>query len=191
MKLERNELGTVVQGHMSTTPNYFVGSGDITNDAQLYAIVGGAIDNAVQYCMSRILSDYKELIKDIVYRAYTPEEYQRTYQFLESWSTETQRTGRGGFGTLYQDGAMMQFATSGSYEAPNQHGSFMSGPIGDALTEIIYEGTSGDLFAFTPNQAWQTSRDAWTPLIDELNNGKLDKWFRKSMRQQGFNCTKT
>jgi hypothetical protein len=168
---------------MNKTPHFFAGSGTISNDQQLYSIMGTAINNAVIYCMGRMLDEYKDLIKSIVYAAYSPEEYQRTYEFLESWQTETNRTDRGGEGQLFQDANFMHFETSGSMDAPNIHGSFWSGAIGEALTGIIYEGTSGDLFG---NGAWRDARDAWTPLLKELDDGKLDYWFRKAMRQQGF-----
>ena len=74
---------------MNKTPNFFAGSGPISNDGQLYSIVGDAINKSVEYCMSRMLDEYKDLIKDIVYGAYSPEVYQRTYEFLESWDVET------------------------------------------------------------------------------------------------------
>lgn len=68
-----------------------------------------------------------------------------------------------------------------------QHGSLYTtyGDVRDELTGIIYQGLGGDLFGYG---WWNKPRDAWTPLIEQLNKGELKKWFIEGMQKQGIQC---
>lgn len=152
------------------------------NAAEFYSIYNLPVSKAVEYVMNQILTRYKELIVQIVY-SHIPDEYERTYEFLESWQTKSQKTRQGGSGILSQDPTFM------SYNPIDfQHGSLYTtyGDVRDELTGIIYQGLGGDLFGYG---WWNKPRDAWSPLIEELNKGqKIRKWFVEGMEKQGIQC---
>lgn len=157
---------------------------DIQNERQLYATFSPIVEKAVNYVMDKMLEEYKNLIDDIVYHQEFPAVYHRTEEFLNSWKTEVSTKMVGATGELSQDYKTMSFNpetfTHGSnYYEPNDVRPF--------LANIIYEGLSGDLFGAG---WWQESRDAWTPLIQQLDGGKLDKWFKEGMKKQGIQIIK-
>lgn len=151
------------------------------NPAEVYNTLNESIQIAVEYVMSQILSNYKHLITEIVYGR-NPEEYERTYEFLESWQTNTKKTRQGAIGELNQNVSFM------SYNPQDfQHGSNYTsyGDVRDELAGIIYQGLGGNLFG---EGWWNGIRDPWTPLVKELNSGKLREWFIEGMTRQGFQC---
>lgn len=151
------------------------------NAAEFYSLYNEPVSKAVEYVMQQILVNYKHLINQIVY-AHMPEEYERTYEFLESWQTKSQKTRQGGSGELSQDPTFMSYNPEAF-----QHGSLYTtyGDVRDELTGIIYQGLGGDLFGYG---WWNKPRDAWTPLIEQLNKGDLRKWFIEGMQKQGIQC---
>lgn len=69
-----------------------------------------------------------------------------------------------------------------------QHGSLYTsyGDVRDELAGIIYQGLGGNLFG---DGWWTNPRDPWTPLIQQLNEGKkLREWFIEGMERQGIQC---
>jgi hypothetical protein len=147
--------------------------------------LNSAANGAVEYVMDKILEEYKDLINQIVYDNYSPAVYDRTYGFRDSWKTKTQATSDGGEGTLYDDYNSM------SVDAENFiHGSlyYKTLDVRDILTGLIFEGRSGEFFG--SNGFWIQERDAWQPLLKELDGGKLDKWFIQGMRKQGFRISR-
>lgn len=151
------------------------------NAAEFYSLYNEPVSKAVEYVMQQILVNYKHLINQIIY-AHIPEEYERTYEFLESWQTKSQKTRQGGSGILSQDPTFMSYNPE-----MFQHGSLYTtyGDVRDELTGIIYQGLGGDLFGYG---WWCKPRDAWTPLIEQLNKGELKKWFIEGMQKQGIQC---
>lgn len=67
------------------------------NVAEFYSLYNEPVSKAVEYVMQQMITKYKELINQIVY-AHIPEEYERTYEFLESWQTNSQKTVKVGLG---------------------------------------------------------------------------------------------
>lgn len=149
----------------------------IQNTNQFNSVFGRAIWSAVDYVMSKMLETYREDIYRIVYGSNSPEEYQRTYQFAESWTAENKSIENGGEGKLYQDYSKMTFNPT-----LYQHGSPLSGSVVDSLAEIIFEGASGNMFG---EGWWQSARDPWTPFVKNLDSNLLKRWFKQGMKQQG------
>jgi hypothetical protein len=151
----------------------------IENDAQLYSTTSLIINEAMEYVMQKMYDMYKDLIDEIVYNTEYPVLYDRTYEFAESWQKDVQQNGMGAQGTITQDYSLMSFDPD-TYT----HGSEYYSPedVRPFLANIIYEGLTGKLFG---DGWWRNARDAWTPLINKLESGQLDKWFRQGMDLAG------
>lgn len=148
------------------------------NSTEFYSLFRIPVKNALDYVMDKVLEEYKDEIDNVVYNNYSPSVYERTYDFKNSWETETMLQSKGAQGELKQD-----VSSIGVNLDKFQHGSIYSGSIVDELTDIIFEGLSGPLFG---EGFWTNRRDAWTPLIAKLDGGKIDKWFKEGMKKQGI-----
>ena len=159
--------------------------GQINNDLELYNQLGGAINVAIEYVMDKIYKEYDSLIEEIVYDLNgIGNAYERTYTFRDSWDYNVTKNIRGASGQLYQDLDAMDLDPDNFVHGSNYWNMTNVRPI---MAEILYEGLSGDLFG---QGWWQRPRDAWTPLIDKLNGGQLDIWFREGMKKSGISLTR-
>ena len=152
------------------------------NAAEFYGMFNEPVHNAVEYVMDKILTNYKHLINQIVYGR-SPEEYERTYEFLESWEAKSKKTRQGAVGEMSQNVSFMSYNPEAF-----QHGSLYTsyGDVRDELAGIIYQGLGVNLFG---DGWWTNPRDPWTPLIQQLNEGKkLREWFIEGMERQGVKC---
>lgn len=69
----------------------------ITNDEALVRALKEPLKQAVDYVVQKIWNENREQIEQIIYRANTPQDYQRTEEFKNAWSTlATAKTGIGG-----------------------------------------------------------------------------------------------
>lgn len=175
----------------------------IRNDSQLNNILYDAMAKAVEYTMVKLFQENEKLIEKYVYDAYSGDKYyDRTYEFLDAWNYKVKKTSSHHMtsnitsrvhGEFYYDPNVMHYNPSKA-----QHGTPDVGPDwispdiwegvesawGDArdyLADIIYQGKSGDLFGKGP---WTKKRDAWTPLINKLDRGKIFTWFEEGMIKQ-------
>lgn len=152
------------------------------NVAEFYSLFNEPVHKSVEYVMGQILLNYKHLINQIVYGR-SPEEYERTYEFLESWQETSKKTRQGAIGEMSQNVSFMSYNPEAF-----QHGSLYTsyGDVRDELAGIIYQGLAGDFFG----EGWWTNpRDPWTPLIRLLTKeGKLKEWFIEGMARQGIQC---
>lgn len=178
---------------------------EIRNEQELGNILYDALKNAVEYTMVKLFQENEDLIKKYVYNAYNPEYYSRTSEFLDAWNYKVKKTsdhhnishvaGRV-FGEFYYDPNVMHYNPSeAQHGTPSRDGLYYRQPSpetwskvesawGDArayLADILYEGKGGLLFG---DGSWRKKRDAWTPLLQALDRGKLFKWFEKGMVDQ-------
>lgn len=151
------------------------------NTQEFEKIFSKIVDNAIQYTMDKMLVEYKDIIQKVVYDVYKPKQYQRTMQFKKSWKVKNKKISNGSSGLLYQDKSEIRVNT-GKF----QHGNPVSGGLKDFLTDMIYEGY-GYYFDQDNTQfpIWSKPRNAWNPLIEKLDKGLLDKWFKEGMAKQG------
>lgn len=149
----------------------------VSNSAELNADFENIMDKAVNYVIDRILEEYKKDIDSIIYGAGTPVVYQRTYEFKNSWKSEVRNVTRGAKGSIYQDYNVMTYNPS-----LGQHGT--NKDLRKQLATILFEGINN-------KDTWYNQpRDAWTPLIEMLDGGKIDQWFQEAMHLQGLNVSK-
>lgn len=155
-----------------------------TNDIQLKSKILLDIKKALEYTMEQILEEYKDLILEIVYGAGNPSVYKRNISasdsFLNTWHTDIKDNVMSYIGTLNQNYDEMNLDTENFI-----HGSF-GVDYRPYMANIIYEGLSGALFG---DGYWRNKRDAWAPLIEEMDNGKLTEWFKDGMKLQGITIT--
>ena len=141
------------------------------------------IQNAVEYVLNQIYEMNRYEIDRVVYAAYNPSEYERTYQFRDdAWSYETPKiSGIHVKGEFKYDPSGMEYDSGLS-----QHGSPTGVSPGDAreyLAEIIYEGISGYLFGEGP---WMKKRDAWSAVIKALRKKELRLWMQRGLENEGL-----
>lgn len=149
-----------------------------SNSAELNADFENIMDKAVNYVIDKILEEYKKDIDAIIYGAGTPMVYQRTYEFKDSWRAEVKNVTRGAKGNIHQDYNVMTYNPS-----LRQHGTNKE-DLREKLATMLFEGVGN-------KDTWYNQpRDAWTPLIEMLDGGKIDQWFQEAMRLQGLKVSK-
>ena len=150
----------------------------MSNDIYSGLVFKSAI--ALDYAMEKLLEQLKINIEKIVYGAGSPNYYERTMEFLNSWETSKPII-KGNIveSELFQNTFAMQSDpdnfTHGSYWYTNND-------VREFMAEIIFEGLSGPMFG---TGFWSVARDAWTPTLIHLENGDFDRWFADAMRMQG------
>lgn len=163
-----------------------------------------AMYNAIEYTMARLFQENEELIQKYVYEAIPESYYDRTYEFLDAWNYKLKKTSShhmlpytsnrvyGEFfyqpvinqGEANEAGVMHYVPAKAQHGSPDWAHSAADKAWGDAreyLADIIYQGQSGPLFGDGP---WRKKRDAWTPLLNKLNRGKIFTWFEEGMNKQ-------
>lgn len=159
----------------------------LRNEAQVrrYLLGQDKMVEVVNYILDKIYETNVEIIDKVVYAAYDPVEYQRTYEFRDAWGSDGAKVSgshvRGEFKYISEnmtyDSSLAQHGSPDYYDGP--HG-------GDArayLAEIIYDGLSGNLFG---NGQWRKSRDAWSVLLKEIDGDKIAKWAKQGFRKVGL-----
>ena len=180
----------------------------LRNDRELNNLLYDAMANAIEYTMVKLFEENEDLIEKYVYGAYPELYYDRTKQFLDAWNYKVKKTSSHHmtssissrvYAEFYYDPNVMDYVPDKA-----QHGTpsgramdsvwgsdtnmwawtAVQSAWGDAreyLADIIYQGKSGPLFGDGP---WRNKRDAWTPLINKLDRGKIFTWFEEGMNNQ-------
>lgn len=148
--------------------------------------ISAPLIHALDYTMQRIVERNKELILKIVYNAYSPAEYERTLEFLDSWNYSIEAGTTGGkkaTGEFGQDYEEMSINLD-----KGQHGSpFLNGPdwwydARDYLADIIYNGHAGKAFGRGP---WTRKRDVWKSLMKTVES-KIYMWYQRGLEEAGM-----
>ena len=176
----------------------------LRNDKELNNLLYNAMANAIEYTMVKLFEENEELIEKYVYGAYPELYYDRTKQFLDAWNYKVKKTSSHHmtssissrvYAEFYYDpvvksggeivGSPMEYipekAQHGSPDWPHSAVDKAWGDAREYLADIIYQGKSGPLFGDGP---WRNKRDAWTPLINKLDRGKIFTWFEEGMNNQ-------
>ena len=145
------------------------------NDKEVLAMLHSPIAKAINYVIDKIYDENIGAIHDIVYMAYSPEEYERTGDFYRAWGAGTtkvvnERTVEGEF--KYKPDKM----SIGSTE-PN------SSSYGPYLAELIYNGATGSLFG---DGAFREKRDAWEELNKRIGRRKMKQWMKEGLEAAGL-----
>ena len=149
------------------------------------------IMKAINYVIDKIYDEKISVIHDVVYMAYSPEEYERTGDFYRAWGAGdtkalNERTSRGTF--EYKPDKMSLGSTDPHSSNFAQHigvgGEFYGQDARPYLAELIYQGETGSLFG---NGAFRKKRDAWKELNKRIGRRKMKQWMKEGLEKAGLN----
>lgn len=163
------------------------------NDAELHKMLQDPIQKAVQYVVQKIWNENRELVRVMIYEAYTPTRYHRTREFLEAWdyTRETHNPHNSlGYGKFYYKPNSMSV---GNYDNPSasdyaQHigvaGGYKGKSSREYLADILYgEAKWGLAFG---NGSFIRQRNVYKELVKRIGKRKLLQWFSEGLSQQGI-----
>ena len=160
------------------------------NDKEVLAMLHSPIAKAINYVIDKIYDENIGAIHDIVYMAYSPEEYERTGDFYRAWGAGTtkvvnERTVEGEF--KYKPDKMSIGSTDPNSSNYGQHiglaGDFYGQDARPYLAELIYNGATGALFG---DGAFRKKRDAWEELNKRIGRRKMKQWMKEGMEAAGL-----
>ena len=154
------------------------------NDRELKQMLKAPIDEMCQYVAEQILKENADVIDEVVYGAGSPSWYERTGQFKSAWSISKPRVKGNVLAarSILMDGRKIRYnADKGQHGSP----SWFKNPINakDYMADIIYQGLSGDAFG---DGYWRSPRDAFSIVIQNLDDGKFDQWVEEGLRKVGL-----
>jgi hypothetical protein len=159
----------------------------ITNDIQLNAIVLNDLKSIVDEVTEKVYQKLRESMLKIVYGAGVPNVYDRQMDnggLLGSFDKHSAKVaGQNVEGSIDQD-------PSGMTINPDQfiHGSnfFDKGDdVRDYLTGMIITGRP-DIGPYFGENWWREPRDFWTPMMDLINNGDVDRMIEAAFNSRGI-----
>ena len=160
------------------------------NDKEVLAMLHSPIAKAINYVIDKIYDENIGAIHDIVYMAYSPEEYERTGDFYRAWGAGTtkvvnERTVEGEF--KYKPDKMSIGSTDPNSSSYGQHiglaGDFYGQDARPYLAELIYNGETGSLFG---DGAFRKKRDAWEELNKRIGRRKMKQWMKEGLEAAGL-----
>ena len=164
----------------------------IRNDKQLLDAIMPQLSYVVNFVMEQMLKKNELAIKQIVYNAYRPKDYQRTGEFNKAWDKTVEKNSTNTVqGKMYYDPDSMSVGWPSTEPGTPEYGRHASAidnfDVRPYLAEIIYEGLSGPAFGHgVENGPWHNKRDVWERLLKELNPSQVDKWIREGCNQAGI-----
>ena len=166
---------------------------EIRNNNDLVNALNPVIDSVVEEMADWILDILFQYIWKDVYEDYKPYVYNRTYEFLNSWVSEVERSGRykETIATIFNSPAKMHYDTTRYI-----HGSPESNDFRQHLKEAIEEGLGGNYwFPYTRRDGSINPaiihRHFFRDTVDYLSKGqRLLKMFEKKMAEHGILITK-
>ena len=161
------------------------------NDKEVLAMLHSPIAKAINYVIDKIYDENIGAIHDVVYMAYSPEEYERTGDFYRAWGAGTtkvvnERTVEGEF--KYKPDKMSIGSTDPNSSNYGQHigvaGKFKDEDARPYLAEIIYNGIkNGSAFG---HGEWSKKRDAWEELNKRIGRRKMKQWMKEGLEAAGL-----
>ena len=162
------------------------------NNTEVLAMLRSPITNAINYVIDKIYDENIGAIHDIVYMAYSPEEYERTGDFYRAWGmgkptkAVNERTTRGEF--TYKPDKMSIGSADPNSSNYAQHigvaGKFKDEDARPYLAEIIYNGIkNGSAFGYG---VWSKKRDAWEELNRRIGRRKMKQWAKEGLEAAGL-----
>lgn len=160
------------------------------NDKEVLAMLHSPIAKAINYVIDKIYDENIGAIHDVVYMAYSPEEYERTGDFYRAWGAGTtkvvnERTVEGEF--KYKPDKMSIGSTDPNSSNYGQHigvaGEYKGADARPYLAEIIYGATKwGNVFG----DNFPKKRDAWKELNKRIGRRKMKQWMKEGLEVAGL-----
>ena len=160
------------------------------NNNEVLVMLHSPIAKAINYVIDKIYDENISAIHDIVYMAYSPEEYERTSDFYRAWGAGTtkvinKRTVQGEF--TYKPDKMSIGSTDPNSSSYGQHiglaGDFYGQDARSYLAELIYNGATGSLFG---DGIFRKKRDAWEELNKRIGRRKMKQWMKEGLEAAGL-----
>lgn len=158
------------------------------NEQELRNMLRSPIMKAINYVLDKIYDENIGAVHDVVYMAYSPEDYNRTGDLYTAWSKESKSTSSAGMGEFKYDPSKMSIGSTDPNSSDfAQHigvgGEFYGQDARPYLAEIIYQGKTGVLFG---NGAFRKKRDAWIELNKRIGRRKMKQWFKEGFEKAGL-----
>ena len=146
------------------------------------------IQKAINYVLDKIYDENISVVHDVVYMAYSPEDYNRTGDLYRAWSTESKSTSSAAQGEFKYDYSKMSIGSTDPQSSNfAQHigvgGDFYGQDARPYLAELIYQGATGSLFG---DGAFRKQRDAWAELNKRIGRRKMKQWMKEGMEAAGL-----
>lgn len=167
-------------------------------DRELHKWLIHELKSVVNAIVRDIMDLNEKKIQKIVYDAYEPSIYDRSYEFIDAWSKDKakQISTNSVQCNMYYDGDKMSVgcpSTDPGLPGFGKHASAIDNfDAREYLADIIYQGLAGPAFGYGPDRsgAWARKRDAWKALEDALDDGQFDKIVQRHLKKAGFNFKK-
>lgn len=158
------------------------------SEQELRNLLRSPIQKAINYVLDKIYDENISVVHDVVYMAYSPEDYNRTGDLYRAWSTESKSTSSAAQGEFKYDYSKMSIGSTDPQSSNfAQHigvgGDFYRQDARPYLAELIYQGATGSLFG---DGAFRKQRDAWAELNKRIGRRKMKQWMKEGMEAAGL-----
>ena len=158
------------------------------SEQELRNLLRSPIQKAINYVLDKIYDENISVVHDVVYMAYSPEDYNRTGDLYRAWSTESKSTSSAAQGEFKYDYSKMNIGSTDPQSSNfAQHigvgGDFYGQDARPYLAELIYQGATGSLFG---DGAFRKQRDAWAELNKRIGRRKMKQWMKEGMEAAGL-----
>ena len=158
------------------------------SEQELRNLLRSPIQKAINYVLDKIYDENISVVHDVVYMAYSPEDYNRTGDLYRAWSTESKSTSSAAQGEFKYDYSKMSIGSTDPQSSNfAQHigvgGDFYGQDARPYLAELIYQGATGSLFG---DGAFRKQRDAWAELNKRIGRRKMKQWMKEGMGAAGL-----
>ena len=158
------------------------------SEQELRNLLRSPIQKAINYVLDKIYDENISVVHDVVYMAYSPEDYNRTGDLYRAWSTESKSTSSAAQGEFKYDYSKMSIGSTDPQSSNfAQHigvgGDFYGQDARPYLAELIYQGATGSLFG---DGAFRKQRDAWAELNKRIGRRKIKQWMKEGMEAAGI-----
>ena len=158
------------------------------SEQELRNLLRSPIQKAINYVLDKIYDENISVVHDVVYMAYSPEDYNRTGDLYRAWSTESKSTSSAAQGEFKYDYSKMSIGSTDPQSSNfAQHigvgGDFYGQDARPYLAELIYQGATGSLFG---DGAFRKQRDAWAELNKRIGRRKMKQWMKGGMEAAGL-----
>ena len=158
------------------------------SEQELRNLLRNPIQKAINYVLDKIYDENISVVHDVVYMAYSPEDYNRTGDLYRAWSTESKSTSSAAQGEFKYDYSKMSIGSTDPQSSNfAQHigvgGDFYGQDARPYLAELIYQGATGSLFG---DGAFRKQRDAWAELNKRIGRRKMKQWMKEGMEAAGL-----
>lgn len=175
---------------------------DINNDAKFQKYIGMVLDKVIDEMSKDVLNIVKDYIVKDVYAKDMPHIYPTSYQFIDSWIAEKEKSGATGeaVAEIFSDANLMKYekvtiTTDNRTRDVWMHGSPDYGDLRAEMSEIIENGTKYYYPKIRKDGTWNPAakkRPFFQDTIKYLDSrGRLWKMFEEKMNKYGLTVQKT